>query len=478
MQKPLGDFIHALRQHGLPVSPAESLDAIQATRLIGLQCPNQLRQALGMTLAKTQDHLLILEQLFNTFFLQPAPTAETDAVHEAAEPKSDSAESTSTESSDDSEQAQGTDEDSPMSSSDKQTADAQPSSESTLGQQLMDNGQAALSMAIASAGAQLGAQKMQMVTQKNQMGFRIMKELGNQQLNNELAELSSQPQQQTRLHELQRRQRALQQEVREYVEQQYLLFSEPKGLALRTSKLQKIKLTNVDKQHQSQMATLIQQAAKKLASLHGRRRKVSKRGLLDVRRTIAANAAYDGLLFHTKWKATRVERPKVMVICDVSGSVSRVARFLLLFLYSLQDVLPKVRSFVFASEMGEVTDVFQQQKVESALSQIMAQWANRPTDYGRALEDFKRLALDEIDPKTTIIMLGDARNNKGDGRSDIWQQVYQRSQRVLWLNPEGQFNWDSGDSIMSEYAPYCSRTESCNSLSDLNRILSSLLKYS
>jgi len=148
-----------------------------------------------------------------------------------------------------------------------------------------------------------------------------------------------------------------------------------------------------------------------------------------------------------------------------------------LFLHSLQDVLPKVRSFVFASDMGEVSELFERLTVEEALAEIMDRWANRPTDYGCALEDFKRLALNDIDPKTTVIMLGDARNNQSDGRSDIWQQVYQRSQRVLWLNPEGRFSWDSGDSIISEYAPYCSKVEPCNSLNDINRILNNLLKH-
>lgn len=470
MQKPLGDFIHALREHGLPVSPAESLDAMQAVRLIGIERPMQLRSALGMTLAKTQDHLLLVESMFQQFF-QLNGQAESAGQDEATEQQS------STETPDDNAaQAQET-QPSETNTEIDSACSAGTAEGSPLGQQLMDNEQAALSVAIAVAGAQTGVQKMQAVTQQSQVSYRIMRELGNDALNQELQALSEEPEQTTRFNELKRRQQQLQQQVREYVEQQYLLFTLPKGKQLRTQNLQRVKLTNVDHHYQAQMGQLIQQAAKKLASLHSRRRKVSKRGLLDVRRTIAANAAFDGLLFHTKWKATRIERPKVMVICDVSGSVSRVARFLLLFLHSLQDVLPKVRSFVFASDMGEVTKLFEQQPVEEALAEIMEQWANRPTDYGQALEDFKRLALDDIDPKTTVIMLGDARNNQAEGRSDIWQQVYQRSQRVLWLNPEGRFSWDSGDSIVSEYAPYCSKVEPCNSLSDINRILNSLLKH-
>ncbi|OUR94021.1 hypothetical protein A9Q81_15020 [Gammaproteobacteria bacterium 42_54_T18] len=278
--------------------------------------------------------------------------------------------------------------------------------------------------------------------------------------------------------QLRNKQNALREQVRDYVEQQYLLFSKEKGTQLREDALQKIKLSNIDHSQYQLMLRLVKKAAKQLASLHSRRRKVSKRGLLDVRKTIAANAAFDGFLFHTKWKSTRIERPKVMVLCDVSGSVSRTARFLLLFLYSLQDVLPKVRSFVFASELAEVTDDFAKQDLEAAITDIMNSRANMPTDYGRALQDFQELAMQDIDNKTTVIMLGDARNNNGDGNTGVWQQVYKRSQRVLWLNPEGRFSWDSGDSIMSEYSPYCSRVEHCSSLRDLTRILGSLLKHS
>jgi len=467
MQKPLGDFIHVLREHGVPVSPAESLDAMQATRLIGIAQPQLLCSVLGMTLAKTQDHLLVLEALFDQFF-QRNDLVILDNQDEAHEEMSSTDTPETTE-------AQSSEDDPPTpNNNDAQTAAADAS---PLGQQLMDNEQAALSVAIAAAGAQTGVQKMQAITQQSQVAYRIMQEIGGQALSQELLELSEMPDQATRFNELKRRQQQLQQQVREYVEQQYLLFTLPKGQQLRTKNLQRVKLTNVDHHYQAQMGQLIQKAAKKLASMHSRRRKVSKRGILDVRRTIAANAAYDGLLFHTKWKTTRIERPKVLVLCDVSGSVSRVARFLLLFLHSLQDVLPKVRSFVFASDLGEVTELFERLPVEDALAEIMQQWANRPTDYGRALEDFKRLALDDLDPNTTVIMLGDARNNQSDGRTDIWQQVYQRSQRVLWLNPEGRFSWDSGDSIMGEYAPYCSKVEPCNSLNDINRILNSLLKH-
>jgi uncharacterized protein with von Willebrand factor type A (vWA) domain len=319
---------------------------------------------------------------------------------------------------------------------------------------------------------------MQVFTQKSRFSYQMMQQMGSEELNAELAQLHQDDSQQELYQQLLQRRDILQQQVRDYVEQQFMLFAAAKGQQLRRDNLQKVKLTNVDLAHYKQMSELVRKAAKQLASMHSRRRRITRRGMLDVRKTVAANAAFDGILFHTKWKSTKIDRPKVMVICDVSGSVSRVARFLLMFLYSLQDVMPRVRSFVFASQMGEVTDFFETLPMDEALAEVMAGWANQSTSYNQSLEDFQRLALKDVDNKTTVIMLGDARNNKGPGREDIWQDVYRRSQRVLWLNPERASSWNTGDSIMADYAPYCSRVETCNSLRDLNRIIGAILKYS
>lgn len=446
MQRVIGDFIHSLRHHGLPISPAETLDALHAVRLIGLDDPVQLKAALAMTLAKSLPHHLQFAELFDQFF-QAAATAP--AADRQTSPANDAA-----------------------------LADLAARVKSLLGQQLLDNQHTALQVAIARHAEAAGASEMTLFTQKMQVSHRILQRMGDRELTQELAEMAADERNLELVEAIKYRRRLLLDQIKDYVEQQYLLYSQQSGLKLREFNLQKVKLTNIDHSYNHQMTRLVQKAAKQLAALHSRRRRVTKRGLLDVRKTIAANAAYDGFLFHTKWKSTRVERPKIMVLCDVSGSVSKVARFLLLFLYSLQDVLPKVRSFVFASELGEVTEHFTRLDTETALSHIMAHWANRPTDYGRALLDFKHLALDDIDHNTTVIMLGDARNNHGASQAAIWADVYRRSQRVLWLNPEGRYSWNSGDSIMSEYAPYCSLVEPCNSLRDLSRILGSLLKHS
>lgn len=461
MQKLLSNFIVALRHSGLPISQAETLDALRAVQLAGLSERQQLKTTLSLTLAKTHSNQLVLEDLFDQYFV--------DSV--SAEP-GDSGQESDTESNDSLENASK-----PSPGEELGFAEANPPNfESALARQLMGGDSESIALAIAAAGQDENLSDIHVFTQKNLFSYRIMQRLGDEAL---LADINRmEPGQQASKDALKNARAGLQEQVRDHVEQQYLVHAKNKGLKFRDSVLQNIKLSNIEYHDYQRMAELVHKAARKLASQHSRRRRTTKRGMLDVRRTIAANAAFDGVQFNTRWKATRIDRPKIVAICDVSGSVSRVARFLLLFLYSLQDVFPKVRSFVFASDMVEVSAMFDEKPVAEAVAEILNSQGNMSSGYGTALEDFKTQALRQIDKKTTVIMLGDARNNGGDGRSDIWQQVYRQSRRVLWLNPESELSWNTGDSIMSAYAPYCSQVDTCQTLNDVNRILSRLLKYS
>jgi uncharacterized protein with von Willebrand factor type A (vWA) domain len=471
------DFIGALREAGLPVSPAESLDALKAIKLLGLERRDTCKSVLALTLVKRQADEGTFEALFDLYFTSVEKakqgntgtsefnknilTAENEHSHlslEEAEPSTN-------------ENHLGNN----KSKTDKSNS-SQSGASSELGQALEQEQD--MSLAIAQAAVAEKLSSIVLFTQNSRFAYKIMQRLGDDPLRLEIHAQTKSPEHAKTQRRLTQSRARLFDQVKDYVEQQYMLFARHKGLKFRDSYLRQLTLNQLDRFDYKRMQTLVQRAARKLASQHGRRRLTRKRGQLDVRKTVAANAAFDGALFHTRWKATRIERPKVVAICDVSGSVSSVARFLLLFLYSLQDVMPKVRSFVFASEMIEVTDLFKQQDIELALEEIMQRWGGLSTDYGKALSGFQSQALGSIDKKTTVIMLGDARNNHGDGRTDIWEKVFRQSKRVLWLNPEHRNSWDSGDSIMSEYTPWCSSAEPCRNLLDIERIFSQVLKYS
>jgi uncharacterized protein with von Willebrand factor type A (vWA) domain len=462
------DFIGALREAGLQVSPAESLDALKAIKLLGLDSRATAKSILTLTLVKRQSDKAIFEELFELYF------ASVEKIKKGSSKVTENALAAHNKQND--AHAHEIDAHNPSSPELYNANVTQANVSSKLGQSLLQ--QKDMSLAIVQAGVTHKLSSIVMFTQKNRFAYKIMQGLGDKSLSAEIHAIAISLEHKEMQSELIKFRARLLDQVKDYVEQQYMLFARNKGLNFRDSDLRQLKLSQLDRLDYKRMQSLVQRVARKLASQHGRRRLTRKRGLLDVRKTIAANAAFDGALFHTRWKATRVERPKIVAICDVSGSVSRVARFFLLFLYSLQDVMPKVSSFVFASQMIEVTQLFEKQDIELALEEIIQRWGGLPTDYGKALADFQSHALASIDKKTTVIMLGDARNNEGDGRTDIWEKIFRQSKHVLWLNPERRYSWDTGDSIMSEYLPWCGSVEPCQNLQDIERIFSRLLKYS
>ena len=274
---------------------------------------------------------------------------------------------------------------------------------------------------------------------------------------------------------LQRYRDILREQVRDYVEREYLLHAEGKSRQFMDDVLSRTRLNNIEHMYLQKVHELVRKMAKKLASRHSRRRRPLKRGQLDMGRTIRKGIAHDGVLFNTYWRRVRKDKPQILAICDVSGSVAAYAKFLLLFLYSLQDVLPKVRSFAFSSYLGEVSDYFDEHPVEKAIELVNWKYGGA-TDYGSSLLDFANLALDDINSNTTVIILGDARNNNGEPRLDLLQSIYQRCRRLIWLNPESRRAWGTGDSEMLRYQSACHFTAECNNLKQLERIIDQLLK--
>ena len=134
-----------------------------------------------------------------------------------------------------------------------------------------------------------------------------------------------------------------------------------------------------------------------------------------------------------------------------------------------------MRSFAFSGALGEVTDVFENSDFEQAMAQTLATWGGS-SDYGEALTDFAALALDDIDHRTTVLVLGDARNNGRDPRLDILRKVQDRASRVIFLNPEPKSRWDTGDSVMRAYGSACERTLVCASLRDLEAVVTDLVR--
>ena len=232
----------------------------------------------------------------------------------------------------------------------------------------------------------------------------------------------------------------------------------------------------IDRSYLHEVHSLVRRMAKKLASLHSRRKKNLRRGKLDIRKTMRDNWINQGVLFNLRWSYKKIDRPKILVVCDVSGSVGAYARFMLLFLFSLTEVISKIRAFVFSSYLGEVTDEFKGSNLEKAIELALSKYGGGSTDYAHSFSDFISLCLDDIDKKTTVVILGDARNNFGLDKAYLLKSVYERAKQVYWLNPEGKYRWNTGDSVMNNYSAYCTKVFECGTLKQLERVISTLLK--
>jgi uncharacterized protein with von Willebrand factor type A (vWA) domain len=470
MQSNLVDFIQVLRSHDIRVSPAETLDAVGVTTTLGYSDRNLLRDGLAMTLAKTPAEEVIFLDCFDRFFQQDL------ADFSSAEMTDKEDENKDTDSTDNS-VAQTEDFSTSQILALELAAENNPSLESLLQTSLMEdllnNNRNELTLAINAAAERVDLQKIQMFTQKGQFTRRILDAMGEEQIRNAVIELERA--ESPALAVLQRYRDILRQQVRDYVEREYLLHAEGKTQQFMDDILSKTRLNNIEHIYLHKVHELIRKMAKKLASRHSHKRRRLKRGQLNMAKTLRKGIPNDGVMFNTFWRQVKKEKPQILAVCDVSGSVAAYSKFLLLFLYSLQDILPKVRSFAFSSHLGEVSGYFADYPVEKAIELVNWKYGGA-TDYGNSLMDFSKLALDDINSNTTVIILGDARNNNGDPKLDILQSIFQRARQVIWLNPESRRAWGSGDSEMLRYQSACHFSAECNNLKQLERIVDQLLK--
>ncbi|MEL7232625.1 MAG: VWA domain-containing protein, partial [Pseudomonadota bacterium] len=266
--------------------------------------------------------------------------------------------------------------------------------------------------------------------------------------------------------------------AREYAKQAFETYGAGATEAFREDFLSEQSISSLDVRDLQRMQVLVQKIAKRLTVKHSRRRRKKNRGQLDIRKTLRANAGFDGVPFDLAWKQTKRDRPKIVAICDVSGSVARVVRFLLMFLYSLDEAVPDIESFAFSGRLERVSDLLEGEEFGPAMTQIVNSIGMSSTDYGQSLSDLRMEHWDTIDRRTTVIILGDGRSNYGDPRIDLFRELTARAKRTIWLTPEGESQWGSGDSELLRYRAYCSSMLHITTVKDLERVLDEALsKY-
>ncbi|MBI1725254.1 MAG: VWA domain-containing protein, partial [Candidatus Tectomicrobia bacterium] len=213
----------------------------------------------------------------------------------------------------------------------------------------------------------------------------------------------------------------------------------------------------------------VRRLAARLRSRAALRRRRGKRGVLDPKATLRANLRHAGVPILLRLK-TRHLKPKLAILCDVSTSVRHCAEFMLRLLYELQDQVAKARSFAFIDRIEEISEAFHEHRPEVAVETVLRRLppGHYNTDLGAALEQFDRRHLDAVDRRTTVIFLGDGRNNHSDPRVDLIDRIRRRARRVLWMNPEPRPLWGTGDSDIWAYVPFCDHVHQVSNLAELS----------
>jgi uncharacterized protein len=189
-----------------------------------------------------------------------------------------------------------------------------------------------------------------------------------------------------------------------------------------------------------------------------------RRAHVDMRKTMRASLEYGGVPVNVKLKPVRPRRPEIFVLCDVSTSVTSASVFFLSVMHALHDSFRKMRSFVFIERISEVTEVFAKERDFKAVSEAIGRDAGVAdisgyTDYGRVWREFRDQVEDELHPRATVIVLGDARTNGRDPAAAIFGSITEKAGRTFWLNPEPRLYWNYGDSVIAAYEQYCEAYE-------------------
>lgn len=448
MDDVLRNFFAATRAAGVRISISESIDAVEAVRRVGYGDRELLKAALAAALAKSVQEKRLFEECFERFFafthFHPGEPGHSRMIRAALE--------------------------------------GEGIASSPLTTMLLEGDQTGLAANLTVAARLENLSAIRYSTQANLYAWRILERMGIGGLDRLLRSLRNTPRPETAeaTRFLEERRNLLVDSVREYVRRQAEIYTDALTREQEEARLRHANLSGLEMRDYEKMHRIVQKIVKRLNDLYSRRRKRASRGQLDFKRTLRRNVTYQGLIFDPSWRRKRIDRPEVVAICDVSRSVIRVVRFLLLFLYSLNKDIVGVRTFAFCTNLVEITDILEKYPVAEALTRIQGT-VDIPlimgrTDYERSLRDFGETYLDAVGHKTTVLILGDARNNYNDPCPENLKKIYDRSRRLFWLNPEIPPAWGTGDSAIHRYAPFCTRILECNTISHLERLVAALLR--
>jgi len=451
-------FADILRGSGIRIAPEETLDCLTGMEHVDLGDRNLFRALLRSTLVKRAEDLPTFEHLFDLFF------------HSLQVPDEELA---------------------PAEESGGLDTPLQEILEQANGQlppwlrKLALEGLAVLAADMLEAAQQTGIRNIRYPLQTSQFVQKIRKAMGMGDGERELSDLMealarrgvpapARALLEARLTERMQRFDAL---IRDYVDRQA-------RAQLPRQKKEEPQLALLEKSFGAlnsweikSMQHALQELAKKIRDEASLRQRRNRKGRFSLKHTLRKSVRYGGVPLEVVYRKRKKSRARIVALCDVSSSVWNASRFMLHLLYSLQDQFDKVRSFVFVDQLGEVTDCFERRPVNEAIETALNDAGipyNRYTDYGSVFEQFCEEQMDAVNRKTTVIVIGDGRNNFFQPGEAYLSRIRRRARRVIWLNPESRGFWRFGDSMMHRYARNCDQVRECRNLKQLMEFVNEL----
>jgi uncharacterized protein with von Willebrand factor type A (vWA) domain len=239
----------------------------------------------------------------------------------------------------------------------------------------------------------------------------------------------------------------------------------------------RIDFLSANRQQLEELGRTVRPLSRKLATRLAARRRKANRGRIDIRRTLRRSMSTGGVPMRPVHAKPHPSRPELVLLCDVSGSVSGFSSFTMHLVQALSAQFSKVRVFAFVNAMAEVTDLVKEDGDDLAgrisREARITKW-HTSSDYGEAFADFHAEFMTAIGPRTAVLILGDARNNNQDPNMAALHEISQRAKRTFWLNPEHSMRWGLGDSIAPAYADVVEMHECCN-VDQLSKFITRLL---
>lgn len=501
MDRVVNELVGILRGHGMRVSPAETRDALLGLRSVGLGRRDQVRDVLRATLCKSAADIPTFDRLFDLYFTVPrGPVTAAAANDHGHGHRAEARLPAQLEVDLEGQAERGRSDDHGEATPElrrffdarrlRQTPggghdDSDRLRLSLFAQQLLLNRRDdALDRVLRRVTQHLRVRRARNMTAPGQLApsdrvDEVPLDVTATELHELVAQLGELDVDPRLLAELEAQAEAIRAQLPQLIaallERRRLLGG---GLADDVWRRSLVRVQAFSEPDRRQLEAAVRQLAKRLHGSSSRRRRRGSRGQISIPRTLRRNLRHDGIPFEPVFRRRRRQRPRLVVLCDVSLSTRNLARFWLQLVYQLQDLFAKVRTFVFVADVVEVTDPFRDLRFERAVERVFSGElldVDVNSDFGRVLGRFCDDHVAAVGRRTTVVILGDARNNGKPANEPALEELARLARRVIWITPEPRWSWALGGCDMARYEPVCERVEIVRTVEQLGEVAGELV---